>query len=107
MGWPWWLWPDGSIILRTLHFGTSLWSVCFALDLPLWAYWASFSTSLDLVWPQYLYFLLTFGSTCVNLQSKLEKAKIERNRRNMCINSKIVQINPKIEFKSLKIPIHI
>jgi len=36
------------------------WFVEFALDLPSWAYWASFATSLDLVWPQFSYFLLTF-----------------------------------------------
>ena len=28
----------------------------YALDQPSWAYWASFASSLDLVWPQCLYF---------------------------------------------------
>jgi len=84
------------------------WFASFALDLPSWAYWASFATPLDLVLPQFYAFLLILGSTCVNLQSKPEQAKTKRNRRNMRINRKIMQINPKIESNSIKkIHIHI
>jgi len=73
-----------------------------ALDRLYWAYWASFATSLDLVWLQLHAFLLILGSTHANLQSKLKKTKTKRYRRNICINRKIMQINPKIESKSIK-----
>ena len=47
-----------------------------------------------------LYFLLTIGLTRANMQSKPEQDKTDRNRRSMCINRKIMQINPQIESES-------
>jgi len=74
----------------------SFWFASFCLgssDLGLLGFLCSSSW---LSWPQFLTFLLKLGSTCTNLQSELDKAKIERNRRNICINRKMIQINPKI-----------
>ena len=83
--------------------------LCFALDRDLCfgstvlgLYWASFGSILDLVWPHLLYFLLTLSSMCVNLQLKPEPAETKCDRRNIGINCKIMQINPKIESKSFK-----
>jgi len=67
------LWLARLLRSSNAAFCASFWFAGFALDLPSWAYWASFATSLDLVWPQFLYFLL-FGLTCTNLQSKPEQA---------------------------------
>jgi len=67
-----------------------------------WTYWASLANFHDLVWPQLLDFLLKLGSICANLKSKSEQTQAEHNQRNMGINRKIMQINPKIESQSLK-----
>ena len=101
------LWPMRLRRFSNVAFCASFLFADFTLDLPSWAYWASFTTSLDLVWPQFHAFPSVLGSTHANPQSKPEQAKTERNRRNMCVNRKIMQINPKIEFKSIKIPVHI
>jgi len=45
------------------------------------------------------------GSIRANLKSKPEQAKTKYNRRHLGTNRKIMQINPRIESKSLKIPI--
>jgi len=68
------LWPKRSVISRTLRFSACLWSAGFALDLPSWAYWTSFATSLDLVWPQYLYFILTFWLHVCKSAIKVQKS---------------------------------
>jgi len=41
---------------RMHRFGELPYIAVCALDQPSWAYWASFASSLDLIWPQCLYF---------------------------------------------------
>jgi len=53
-----------------------------------------FANLLDIVWAHHLHFLLTLGSICVNLPSKIRTSQNKRNRRNMGINHKIKHINP-------------
>ena len=48
-----------------------------------------------LSWPQLLAFILELSPKYANLQSKFDKAKTKRNQRNICINRKLMQINPK------------
>ena len=108
--WPWH--PPWSVVVSTqpaLPLPERV-ILCFALDRDLCLgltvlglYWASFASILDLVWPYLLYLLLTLGLICVNLHSELEQVKIKRNRKNIGINCKIMQIDPKIESKSFKI----
>ena len=52
------------------------------------------------------YFSPNSWSEILDLQSKLNNAKIECNRRNIYINRMIMQFNPKIEPKSFKILMH-
>ena len=52
-----------------------------------------FASSYDLVWHQLIYFLLTLGLIHINLQSKSKQVETKRNRRNMGINCKTMQIN--------------
>ena len=78
----------GSIASWALRFELSLGS----LDLPLITYSGPIRLVLLLSWlswPQLLAFLLKLSHKYLNLQSKLNKAKTERNRRNICINCKI------------------
>ena len=63
-----------------------------------------FASSHDFVWPILHAFLLTLGTINVNLKSKPKQAKTKHNQINMGINRKMIQISPKIESKSLKIP---
>ena len=103
---PWCLLPDHGSCSPNAAFCASSWVTGFVLDLLSGAYWACSTISFDLIWLQLHAFILIFGSTYTSLQSKLEKTRTECNRRNMCINCKVMQINPKIESKSFKIPMH-
>ena len=52
----------------------------------------------------FMLFLLILDSIYLHYNQKPEQAEPKHNRRNMGINHKIMQINPKIESKSIKIP---
>jgi len=58
--------------------------------------------SLHLAWFQIMPFSNKLGLNHANLQSQLNKAKTEHNRRNTCINHKLMQINPKLQAKNIK-----
>jgi len=55
-----------------------------------------------LAWFQIILFSNKLGPNYANLQSTLNKAKAEQYRRNTCINSKLMQINPKFQAYIIK-----
>ena len=98
---PWpghgYLWPLGCGFLALPHFGASFWFAGFWFGSSVLGPLGFFCNHSWLGWPQ---FLSLFDSTRANLQSKHKQAKTECNRRNMCVNRKILQINHHIESKS-------
>jgi len=77
--------------------------VC-TLERPYWVFGACFANSLNWAWVQLHIFLLILTSTHKNMQSKPKKGKTKRNRRNIYINCKIMQIILKIKPKLFKFP---
>ena len=71
------LWPRGCGFPALLHFGASFWFAGFCLGSSILVLLGFFCNHSLLGWPQFLSFLLTFGSRCANLQSKPKQVKTE------------------------------
>ena len=91
-----WRGPDTS---RTTRFEL-LWTTGCALDLHVLGLLGLLCYSLHLAWFQIILFSHKLGPNHANLQSQLNIAKTEHNRRNTCINRKLMQINPKFQAKN-------
>jgi len=102
---PWWaarsvrggLCPLRSRSFLNATFWYTFWASRFALDLPVLGLLDFLFNLSSLGLASTHLFLLKLGSNHANLQSQLNKAKTKRNRRNTCINRKLMQINPKFQ----------
>jgi len=83
-------------------FWCTFWASGFALDLPVLGLLSLLFnlSSLGLASTDLVH--LKLGPNHANLQSQLNKAKTERNRRKTCINRKLMQINPKFQAYIIK-----
>ena len=105
---PWWapraacggLYPNWS----WCFLNDAFWSSFGPQNVPwiflLWACWACFATLFSWLDSKSYFFSHNLGPNYGNLQSQLNKAKTEHNRRNTCINRKLMQINPKFQAKN-------
>ena len=94
-GRPWW--PLAAVVPSLLErcISNFVWVHLTRLGSPVLGLLGLSCYSLDLVGLNLLAFVLKLSLKHSNLQSKLNKAKTECNRRNICINRKLMQINTK------------
>ena len=93
-----WHGPDTS---QTTHFEL-LYTPGFALDFYVLGLLGLLFNLSSLGLASTHIFLPKRGPNHANLQSQLNKAKTEHNRRNTCLNRKLIQITPKFQAKNHK-----